>query len=117
MRASPECRETQLRKINQRIPKDLETIVLKCLRKDPGDRYGTAEALRQDLRRFVRGDAVEARPPTRVDRCRRWIHRRRLSIGIASLITFAVAGVAGGRKTCVVIPTCLSPQIGGGRYF
>ena len=49
------------RQLNSRVPQDLETIVLKCLRKDAGDRYGTAEALGQDLRRFVRGDAIEAR--------------------------------------------------------
>jgi serine/threonine protein kinase len=42
------------RKVSAQIPKDLETIVLKCLRKDSNDRYGTAEALAQDLRRFVR---------------------------------------------------------------
>ena len=50
------------RQSNPKVPKDLETIVLKCLRKDAGDRYGTSEALAQDLRRFVRGDEIEARP-------------------------------------------------------
>jgi serine/threonine-protein kinase len=50
------------RRVNPRVPKDLETVVLKCLRKDAADRYGTAEALGQDLRRFVRGDPIEARP-------------------------------------------------------
>jgi serine/threonine protein kinase len=53
---------TSPRSEDPRVPEDLETIVLKCLRKDPGDRYGTAEALAQDLRRFARGD------PGRVDR-------------------------------------------------
>ena len=51
-----------LRKRNPQIPKDLETIVLKCLRKDSGERYGTAGALAQDLRCFVRGDPISACP-------------------------------------------------------
>ena len=55
-------------KVNLRVAKDLETIVLKCLRKDSGDRYGTAEAVGQDLRRFVRGDAIEAKPEARHER-------------------------------------------------
>ena len=50
------------RKVNPRVPKDFETVLLKCLRKNSSDRYGTVEALGQDLRRFVRGDPVEARP-------------------------------------------------------
>jgi serine/threonine protein kinase len=57
------------RRMNPRIPKDLETIVLKCVRKAPGDRYATAEALAQDLWRFVRGDPIEARPQLAEARC------------------------------------------------
>jgi formylglycine-generating enzyme required for sulfatase activity len=56
------------RKLAPGVPKDLETIVLKCLRKEPPDRYGTAEALEQDLWRFVRGDQIEARPQSRWER-------------------------------------------------
>jgi serine/threonine protein kinase/predicted Zn-dependent protease len=68
------------RRFNQRIPRDLETIVLKCLEKEPALRYSTAEALAQDLRRSARGDPVEARPQASWERWRRrlWRQRRRL---------------------------------------
>ena len=61
--------------LNPGVPQDLETIVLKCLRKDVGDRYGTAEALGQDLRRFVRSDAIEARPEAPWEQWRRRLWR------------------------------------------
>jgi tetratricopeptide (TPR) repeat protein len=65
------------KKLNASVPVDLETIVLKCLRKDADDRYATAEALGQDLRRFTRNEAVEARPEGRWERLRRQVVRRR----------------------------------------
>jgi WD40 repeat protein len=83
------------RKVNPRVPKDLETIVLKCLRKDAGDRYRTAEAMGQDLRRFVRGDAVEARPESRWDRAQRWARRHRAALGATgAVLVLAIAGLA-----------------------
>ena len=82
-----------LRRINPRVPKDLETIVLKCLRKDASDRYGTAEALGQDLRRFVRGDAVEARPEALGAQLRRALsrHGRQAAPWLAALVALGVA--------------------------
>ncbi len=74
-----------LRKRNARIPRDLETIVLKCLLKEPAVRYGTAEALAQDLRRFVRGDPIEARPQSPWARLARRAWRVKGRIGIACL--------------------------------
>ncbi len=73
------------RRVNRSVPKDLETIVLKCLRKHPKDRYGTAEALAQDLRRFLRGAPIEARPQPLVEKLsRRAWHSRR---GVAAWTT------------------------------
>ncbi len=67
------------------IPKDLETIVLKCLCKSARDRYGTAEALTQDLQRFVRGDVIEARPPSRFDAMRRRFVQNRMRVTLIAL--------------------------------
>jgi serine/threonine protein kinase/Tfp pilus assembly protein PilF len=84
-----------LRRLEPRIPKDLETIVLKCLRKERADRYGTAEALAQDLRRFVRGDPIEAKPqPTWVKAARGLgRHRWRILAGGCALLFLLATGL------------------------
>jgi serine/threonine protein kinase len=79
------------RRANPRVPQDLETIILKCLRKDPGDRYGTAEALGQDLRRFARGDAIEARPQSRWERSGRRLWRARWRLGSGLLVAMVLS--------------------------
>ncbi len=78
------------RRRNALIPRDLETIVLKCLQKSPEDRYRTAEALAQDLRRFSRGDPVEARPYSRWETGARKAWRNRRKILIAAIIAILV---------------------------
>jgi len=88
-----ECDPVEPRKVNPRVPQDLHTIVLKCLQKDAGDRYGTAEALGQDLRRFVRGDAIEARPQGAWERAARRLRRARRKLALAAAL-LAFAGAA-----------------------
>ena len=74
------------RQLNGRVPQDLETIVLKCLRKDAGDRYGTAEAVGQDLRRLVRGDPIEARPQSGWQLVLKRVTRHKVRLSVAALV-------------------------------
>ena len=77
------------------VDRDLEAICLKCLEKEPGRRYGSAEALAEDLERWLAGEPVQARKPGAAGRIWRWCRRNRAVAGmVASLTIVALAGVA-----------------------
>lgn len=86
------------RTINPRVPRDLETICLKCLHKQPGQRFETAADLADDLRRFQRNEPILARRITLLERGWRWCLRNPAlsgAIGVICLvILLGIAGVA-----------------------
>lgn len=81
-----------LRQLQPRCPKDLETICLSCLRKEPHKRYATAEALAADLDRFSSGQIILARPATAWERAAKWARRHPAWTTAAALML--IAGLA-----------------------
>ena len=80
------------RKLNPKIHNDLETVCLKAMRKSPADRYQTAIALRDDLRRFLRSEPIHARRVSRLRRTASWFRRRPERVAAAVLLLCCLAG-------------------------
>src|SRR5262249_40378917 len=74
------------RQLNDQIPNDLQTIALKCLDKEPSRRYRTAGELAADLRRWLVGEPIRARPVGRAERLWRWSRRNPLPAGLAATV-------------------------------
>jgi len=81
------------------LPRDLETICLKCLRKEPARRYTSAAGLRADLKRFLAGQPIEGRPPSTWERARGLARRRPRYAALLALAVIMALGTIGGVAT------------------
>jgi serine/threonine protein kinase/tetratricopeptide (TPR) repeat protein len=79
---------------NTRTPRDLEIIILKCLQKQPSQRYATALDLADDLRRFLEHEPIKARATSTWERGIRWMRRRPAAAGLAAGLLVAALTVA-----------------------
>jgi tetratricopeptide (TPR) repeat protein len=87
------------RRINARIPQDLETIILKAIEKNPADRYATALQLADDLRRYIGSEPIKARPATMLQRAKKWSRRHAgvfwtASFAALAILTLGIIGLA-----------------------
>jgi eukaryotic-like serine/threonine-protein kinase len=80
-----------LRNVEPTVPADLELICLKCLAKEPADRYPSAAALADDLERWLEGHTIVARPASPFDQAWRWTKRNRTVAALSAALIIAVA--------------------------
>jgi WD40 repeat protein len=84
------------RRLQPKVPHDLETICLKCLRKETSQRYASALELAEDLRRFLAHEPIRARPVPPWERTRKWVKRRPALAALLAFVIVLIAGSAAG---------------------
>jgi serine/threonine-protein kinase len=89
------------------VPRDLETVCLKCLEKDPGKRYPSAAELAADLGRVGTGEPILARPVGWVERFRRWCRRNRIEVALVTVCAISV-------EWSVAAPLCSKQFVSSG---
>lgn len=84
------------RVLNPSVPRDINTITLKCLQKNRAGRYSSAQELADDLGRFLRHEPIQARPVGWVEKCWRWCERKpALASAFLTILILLIAGVTG----------------------
>src|SRR5205085_12613748 len=84
------------RQLQSQTPRDLETICLQCLRKEPARRYASALALAEDVRRWLDGEPIRARAVSAWSRCVKWARRRPAAAALLAVTSLAALLLLGG---------------------
>jgi serine/threonine protein kinase/Tfp pilus assembly protein PilF len=92
----------RLRRLNSRVPHDLETIIHKAIAREPGQRYASSKAMAEDLARFLDGRPILARRVSTTERVYRWCRRNPIVAGLLGMVAaLIVAGLAGSIAAAV----------------
>lgn len=84
------------RLLNPAIPRDLETICVKCLEKAPAQRYSSAREFAEDLARWEQGEPIRARPATPLERASKWMRRHPARTALAGMVILSGAALTAG---------------------
>ena len=89
------CRGTTPESLTRQLRGDLDAIALKALAKEPAERYPSAAALAQDMRRYIEGKPIEARPARFTDRLRKFVRRNKPMVGVTATAVAAILATIG----------------------
>ncbi len=90
------CRQIDSKKLSRAIAGELDWIVMRAMDKDPSRRYSTADALLADLKRYRMGEPIEAAPPSKSYRIRKFVKRHRVAVAAAVMVSLSlISGIIG----------------------